>query len=86
MKTYRIYTEDKNKDKVIKLVSKTFDGFTVTNGQGYWKGVPEKALIIEIVEKRYSSGQVNNLCIEIKKLNKQQAILLTETKTSRHII
>jgi len=86
MKTYRIYTEDKNKDKVIELVSKSFDSFTVMNGLGYWKGIPEKALIIDIVDKRYSLSQVNNLCVEIKKLNKQQAVLLTATKTSRYII
>jgi len=77
MKTYRIYTEDKNRECIIALTVKKFDSFTVYNAQGYWKGQAEDSLVIEIIDEdkdiRY---RVNTLAYEIKILNQQEGVLI----------
>lgn len=45
---YRLFTENKNKTIVLGIVSSHFPGFTVYEGQGYWKGKAEETLIVEI--------------------------------------
>jgi len=77
MKTYRIYTEDKNRESVIALTAKKFDSFTVYDAKGYWKGEKEDSLVIEIIDEdsdiRY---RVNTLAYEIRILNKQDTVLI----------
>ena len=52
MRLFRIYTENKNYDSIIKpILEMTFDGFTVFRGEGNWKGTGEQSLLIEIYTK-----------------------------------
>jgi len=75
MKRFRIYTEDKNREKIEELLSIAFDGFTVIRTKGFWKGTPENAVIIEIFTK--DAKLVRALCGAIKRCNKQEAVGLT---------
>ena len=75
MKRFRIYTEDKNREKIQELLSIAFDGFTVIRTKGFWKGTPENAIIIEIFTK--NAELVRALCGAIKRCNKQEAVGLT---------
>lgn len=50
-------------EKLISDVAKTFEGFSVTETLGYWKGVPEKSLTFDIATaftfewmKRFGEG------------------------------
>lgn len=48
---YRIFTEDKL--ETVDVVAETMDvhkidGYTLIHAAGYWKGTPEKSVIIEI--------------------------------------
>ena len=73
--------EDK---KAIAIVAKTFDGFTVIkNVSGYWKGLAEKSMVIEIdtTEKTKVLEVANILKIELK----QQAIGLSESQAMEFI-
>ena len=51
---YKFYIGSNNKTKklenkkAIDIISKEFKGFTCFKGLGYWNGVSEKSLIIEI--------------------------------------
>jgi len=78
-KLYRLYTENKNKALITKEVSKEFEGFTVLEGAGYWKGIKESALVIEIItdESREGENKVDRLAHFIKILNNQENVLLT---------
>jgi len=56
------------KEKAIKLISKTFEGLTLTNASGYWQGKPEKSIVISIeTEKKELVLKVaKELTIELK--------------------
>ena len=73
---YRIYTEDMNRPEVVKVVSKYFDSFTVIPTLGYWKGIEEHSLIIEVIGLNQLI-RVKQVAIDIKALNKQAAVLVT---------
>lgn len=79
MSLYRISTENKNRNDIIKVVSRYFEGFTLIEGIGYWKGKQEKSLIIEIdtISADYhSTRRIENICNDIKLLNGQEYVLL----------
>lgn len=74
MKCFRIYTEDKNQSRIKELINIGFDGFTVIRAAGYYKGVPEKAIIIEIYTE--NETLIRELAKVIKKRNKQESVLV----------
>ncbi len=70
---YRIYTETKS--NLIKLTSQFFDGFTVFEVAGYWKGKREWATVIEIhTEDVFEATAVYTLASLIKTTNAQEAV------------
>ena len=90
MKTYRIYTENKNKDAINKIVSKSFDAFTTYvstyDGVGFWRGTKERSLIIEVITESKNANKIKHVAQEIKKENKQEAVLIQELKTAIRFI
>jgi len=83
---YRLYTEYKRPLNTSKIVSKYFQGFTVTKGIGYWMGLPEKSMIIEIVTERAMDAKVKKLADEIKRYNSQEAVLVQRMENSNWLI
>lgn len=78
---YRIHTENKqNVDFIASIVARRFEGFNITETVGYWKGVKEKSLVIEIdtfeEDEKLVSISVYNTAKEIKKENQQEAVLV----------
>ena len=71
---YRIYTEDLNRSKIMRLASKTFDSFTLQPTTGYYRGKPEKSIVLEIVEAQQS--EVTALANAIRRLNGQKSVLI----------
>jgi hypothetical protein len=82
---YRVYTEDKNKGKIIRLIAKQWESFTVQPTIGYYRGKPEKSIVIEIVGAR--SSEITKLAVAIQKMNGQKSVLIlkgnAEAKTTR---
>ena len=73
----RILTENKNYQGVIKIVKKYFNGATITKADGLWQGKIEHTLIIDVcMGSGISHIGVEKLAYEIKKMNKQEAILV----------
>ena len=58
--------------RAIGIVSRSFDGFTVSSGSGYWQGKAEKSLIVEIETDKAEllNDTARNLCRELQ----QQAV------------
>jgi hypothetical protein len=78
MKLFRIYTENKNYESIIKPILETaFDGFTVFRGSGNWKGNNEESLLIEIYTENI--GFIHSVADKIGKYNSQENVLVTET-------
>lgn len=80
MTRYRIYTEHKNYDEIVKLVSNHLEGATLYPlNKGLWKGTVEDSLIIEYLgdgtEKTVKD--VYRLAKDIKTYNNQETVLVT---------
>jgi hypothetical protein len=85
MKTYRIYTENKNLEGIKKILNRAFESYTLLEGVGIWKGTEEKSLIIEVLS-RINKGYFEIVADDIKELNNQQAVLLTVSEIESNLI
>ena len=72
--SHRILTADINRDTVLSILSKYFDGFTVYPTLGYWKGIPEHSLVVEMIGSSYTD--VLDAAQEIKAANNQDAVIV----------
>ena len=84
--TFRIYTEDKNQEKIEEILSKHFQGFTIYKAEGYWRLQKENSLIIEILGESEAIKRINQVAMEIKKANDQQAVLVQRIKNSNWLV
>jgi len=74
----RIITENKNRDEIVSIVKYHFDGFTIIPTIGYWQGIAEKSLVVEIsgyFDDTMIDG-VEKIAERIKVLNNQDAVLV----------
>jgi hypothetical protein len=85
-KLYRIYTEDKNRTIICSEVNRYFDGYTVFNATGYWKGTKEKAIVIEILASSKAKYNIKKLAKFIKKYNRQEAVLIAESNVKSNLV
>lgn len=81
---YRLYTEDKNREAIVKIVSQETDGFTLIPAIGYWKGQPENSLIIEL--DGLSAFDAGRIAEAIRQANNQQAVLVQEIVTESKLV
>lgn len=84
MTLYRIYTE--RKYNIERIASKCFDGFTLFNVIGYWKGKREKAVCIEIIGQAKDYKQIKFLASTIKRINNQESVYVTQDKVSGELL
>lgn len=79
---YRIYIGSNNVshilevEKAVQVISQMFEGFTIMQGQGYWKGKSEDSLIAEIEEQQES--KVVDLCKKLAGVLRQEAVGLAK--------
>jgi len=83
---YRIFTEHKNTEHVTKIVGRYFKGFTLLNGIGYWQGMPEQSLVVEIIGTESDRAAIEAIAYEIKKANAQEAVLIQETNIASQLV
>lgn len=88
---YRILTENKNRALVEAAVGSVFDGFTVYEGAGYWKGEREPCLIIEVANpipelKNTMRQMVEGVAEQIKRINAQEAVLIQHIPNNAWLI
>jgi hypothetical protein len=75
-----IYTEDKNRNRIIELVQKRFSGFTIMPTFGFFGGKPEASLKIEIWAEPWRKPLVIELAEEIRKVNAQRVVSVGEMR------
>ena len=73
-RVYRIYTQELNKDEIIRLTAKQFESFTLESTTGYTKGKPERSMVLELVDAR--KKDVAALAKSIRRLNGQKSVLV----------
>ena len=73
---YELYTENINYDTTMVIVSSYFPAFSVVNQAGYWMRKKEDSLLITIIGDLSDRPTILEMAIEIKKENKQQAVLV----------
>ena len=76
---YEIMTEDMNRDGVTEIVSRFFPSFSIVLQVGIWKDVKEDSISIVIIGYQSDEPCVNEMALEIKTLNRQQAILVAKS-------
>jgi hypothetical protein len=89
MKIFRIYTENKDffgRKLLIKEVAAYFSAFTVLDGEGYWQGVREASIIFEIIAPAIQSERIYSLASGIKRINQQEAVLVTVQEVQSELI
>ena len=73
---FRIFTEYTNKEGIERAANNYFQGYTIFEGVGYWKGSKEKSLLLEVVDKPSKLETIKKLASEIKRINNQEAVLI----------
>lgn len=81
---YRIHTEStgRYRQTAIDIMATTFDGFTVIDATGYWKGTREESIILEVYAADDARAQVYAVAEEIRRANAQQAVIVSESDTA----
>ena len=71
---HRIYTEEKNKRPILHLAAKSFESFTVQPTLGYYRGRPEKSIVIEIIGAKNRDARAIHLKLDeiIKSIDQAQ--------------
>ena len=84
---YRIYTEDKDNTEEIATIMEDwgYDGFTLIYAEGYWQGVWERSLIIELMIRSVTDSdatlsKIRAMAWAIGSRGAQQEVLVTQTK------
>ena len=77
---YRLYTERRNLPELTALVSGAFDGYTLIWTTGFWRGLREQSVIVEIVTEGTieDRAKVYDLASAIRVALSQSAVLVTE--------
>ena len=81
---YRIYTEDK--PNLNRLAGAYFDGFTLLQGIGYWKGQPEACAVIEIIAEESEAKAIYCLARSIRLTNHQESVLVVSLPVTHKFI
>ena len=71
---HRIYTEDKRRGTLVRVIAKEFESFTLQPTTGYYRGKPEKSIVLEFVGAKES--QVKWLAARIREINRQASVLV----------
>jgi hypothetical protein len=71
---HRIYTEDKRRATILRVICKQFESFTMQPTTGYYRGKPEKSIVLEFVGAKES--QVKWLAARIREINRQASVLV----------
>lgn len=88
---YRIYTEStpEYEENIERILTQVTPGFTLIPAKGYWKGIPEKTVIIEIIDNEdmpLSPVDIRLVAERIRIANKQEAVLFTSHFVNEELV
>lgn len=76
-------TKELERDKILRTVGYFFEGFTMYEAQGFWKGVSEKTAILEI--ETPDSERIKTMVNHLKDELKQEAICYSQLPSLQFI-
>jgi hypothetical protein len=85
MMMYQIFTEDRNRNKIIKVLNSYLKNYTLLFGEGMWRGEVEPCITIQFIPDVYTAP-AQEIANEIKKLNSQQSVLLVEHQSTEVLV
>jgi hypothetical protein len=71
---HRVYTEDKRRATIVRVISKQFESFPLQPTTGYYRGKREKSIVLEFVGAKDS--EVKWLAAHIREINRQASVLV----------
>jgi hypothetical protein len=71
---HRVYTEDKRRASIVRVISKQFESFTLQATTGYYRGKHERSIVLEFVGAKES--EVKWLAARIREINRQASVLV----------
>lgn len=75
---YRIQTEDFGREYILDTIGIYFDGFTIIPATGYYKGLREKSLIVEIItDREFAYRDIMAIAGQIRFHNNQECVLVS---------
>lgn len=83
---YTIHTEAVGLLAIERIVAELFEGFTLVEGVGCWKGFKEKALTITIYGDANDEGKVFLAASRIRVQNKQETVLVVQDSVSAKFV
>lgn len=89
MYKFTLYIGSDNESKVLSLnealttVSEYFAGFNYSQLKGYWKGEKEDTLKVEVIGNEEDKSRINAMVSKLKRVLKQDCIIL---ETAKHNI
>lgn len=72
----KIYTEDVNRDRILKILDEFYPSYTVMPAIGRWEGISENALVIEVISTNITTALA--VATRIKEANEQDCVLVSE--------
>jgi hypothetical protein len=83
---FRIYTEDVDRQSIIRTAAQYFANFTVLLGTGYYKGKPEQTIILEIVAEPTDVNRVHELARTLGIVNTQECVLVLSQYSQHSLV
>jgi len=71
---HRVYTEDKRRATIVRVISKQFESFTLQPTTGYYRGKRERSIVLEFVGAKDS--EVKWLAARLREINRQASVLV----------
>lgn len=72
-------------DKILKVLNENFDGYTLQDSVGYWKGKPEKSCVASIANVGERSSVVD-CARKLAQILDQDAVGISEIPTTMDFI
>ena len=69
-----------------KIVDRFFEGYTVFNAKGTWKGTQELSKVFEIIATNTSREIVKGIAEEIRDLCRQNCVMITENPVDFYMV
>lgn len=85
-KTFVRHTDNANENIIAKIVGKKYPSFTIIPGTGYWNGEKENSIVIEIIGDDIDPADINEIALEIKETNNQEAVLVQKIENTNWLI
>lgn len=77
MTQFHIYTEDVNRKAIVRILDAHLTGYTIVSALGRWEGKNEPALEIRVIGGNRERVPIFDAAREIKRVNRQQSVLVT---------